>query len=68
MATNESRSMNRDLSEGMTDGKYKKLVTRERGGVVDPLTEESRRDLSRINYDREQAPVMLRPDGKVFRG
>ena len=35
MAVNDSRSMNRDLRLGMTDGKYKSL-TPDRGGEIDP--------------------------------
>ena len=35
MAVNESRSLNRDLVLGATDGKFKTL-TPDRGGVVDP--------------------------------
>jgi hypothetical protein len=35
MAVNYSRSMNRDLRLGVTDGKYKSL-TPDRGGEVDP--------------------------------
>lgn len=35
MAVNDSRSMNRDLTLGATDGKFKSL-TPDRGGDVDP--------------------------------
>lgn len=35
MAVNDSRSMNRDLRLGATDGKFKSL-TPDRGGDVDP--------------------------------
>jgi hypothetical protein len=35
MAVNDSRSMNRDLRLGATDGKFKSL-TPDRGGEVDP--------------------------------
>lgn len=39
-----SRSMNADLHEGLTDGKYKKVV-QNRGGVVNPATYRARSDL-----------------------
>lgn len=35
MAVNDSRSMNRDMKLGATDGKFKSL-TPDRGGDVDP--------------------------------
>lgn len=35
MAVNDSRSMNRDLRLGATDGRYKSLAP-DRGGEVDP--------------------------------
>jgi hypothetical protein len=35
MAVNDSRSMNRDLKLGTTDGKFK-CLTPDRGGDVDP--------------------------------
>lgn len=35
MAVNDSRSMNRDLTLGATDGRFKSL-TPDRGGDVDP--------------------------------
>lgn len=41
MAVNESRSMNADLREGLTDGVVKKL-TPDRGGVTDSGTVVSR--------------------------
>ena len=69
MAENTSRSMNRDLDEGLTDGKYKKRATRERGGQIDPATLMNRRDLNDIWYGvHAEAPIKVRPDGKVARG
>lgn len=41
MAVNDSRSMNRDLRLGMTDGKFKSL-TPDRGGDVDPTAATAR--------------------------
>lgn len=66
MAVNSSRSQNRDLTEGMTDGKYKKLATRERGGEIDHATAMSRKHLSPVFYgDQVEAPIKVRPDGKL---
>ena len=72
MAENTSRSQNRDLSEGMTDGKYKKIATRERGGVVEAATALSRKHLGGGTagawadyYGMVEAPVKVRPDGKL---
>jgi hypothetical protein len=41
MAVNDSRSMNRDLRLGTTDGKFKSL-TPDRGGEVDPTSATAR--------------------------
>lgn len=73
MGMNASRNMNRDLSEGMTDGKYKKINTRERGGEIDPATRLNRKHLSAAGpygpladyYGMVEAPVKVRPDGKL---
>lgn len=70
MAVNQTRSMNVDLTEGMTDGKYKKIATRERGGVIDPATAANRQALMGNNpltdyYGMNEAGVMVRPDGKL---
>lgn len=72
MAANESRSQNRDLSEGMTDGKYKKIATRERGGEVEHATALNRKHLGggasgalADYYGMVEAPVKVRPDGKL---
>jgi hypothetical protein len=57
--------MNAELSEGMTDGKYKKIIT-ERGGpgVTDSLTARARVDLNDVWYGRHEDEVKIRPDGK----
>ena len=57
-----SRSMNQELSEGSTDGKYKKIV-RDRGGVVEPGTYESRADLDDMWYGFHEKQVKVAPDG-----
>lgn len=64
----ESRSMNRDLMEGMSDGKYQKVV-QHRGGVVEKeLAYGEVEDLSDTYYGIHEAPVKRLPDGTVDRG
>jgi hypothetical protein len=57
--------MNAELSEGMTDGKYKKIIA-ERGGigVTDSLTSRTRVDLNDVWYGRHEEEIKVRPDGK----
>lgn len=62
MAVNMSRSMNSDLAEGMSDGSYKKVVM-DRGGVVEPGTYDSRRDLSDLFHGIHEAPNKTLGDG-----
>lgn len=57
-----SRGMNAALSEGATDGKYKKIV-RDRDGVVDPATAENRRDLNDEWFGFHEKRVKVAPDG-----
>ena len=57
-----SRSMNAELSEGSTDGKYKKVV-RDRGGVIDPGTLTERADLDDRYYGIHEKQVKVAPDG-----
>lgn len=56
------RSMNDALSEGSTDGKYKKVVT-DRGGVVGEETYENRADLNDQWFGIHEKPVKVAPDG-----
>lgn len=50
MAYPKCRSMNRALEEGMTDGRYKKVVM-DRGGVPEgELAYKCRENLDSINY------------------
>lgn len=58
----ESRGMNDALSEGSTDGKYKKIVNN-RDGVIDPGTYEERADLSDQWYGIHEKQVKVTPDG-----
>ena len=62
MAFPQSRSMNADLNEGMTDGKYKKIV-QNRGGQVDPATHAARADLNDQWFGFTEKPVKVAPDG-----
>jgi len=70
MAVNQQRRLNGDLSEGMTDGKYKKVNTRERGGLVEHSTALNRAGMDPSNplvdwYGMGvEDPVKVRPDGR----
>lgn len=59
-----SRSMNRDLNEGLSDGTYRKVVTN-RGGVAEGTTTTARRDLDAEHYGpiHTEAPTKVAPDG-----
>lgn len=54
--------MNAALSEGTTDGKYKKVVN-DRDGVVEKGTYESRSDLHDQWFGIHEQPVKVAPDG-----
>jgi hypothetical protein len=58
-----SRSMNSELNEGATDGKYKKVV-RDRG-QAEGATHASRLDLDDYYYGIHEEPLKVRPDGKL---
>jgi hypothetical protein len=62
MAQARPRSANAELSEGMTDGKYKKVIT-DRGGVVEGTTYQDRQDLADVWHGIHEAPVKVLPDG-----
>lgn len=64
MAVNTSRSQNAELAEGMSDSKYKKVVT-DRGGAVDPATWEARRDLTDAHFGIHEARVKTLGDGSI---
>jgi hypothetical protein len=55
MAVNDSRSMNRDMRLGATDGKFKSL-TPDRGGDVDPTAATLRMNVTKSLY----------PTGEVY--
>lgn len=67
MAVNQSRSMNSDLSEGATDGKYKKIETAEKGGVVEPADLGNKQALNDQWYGIHEARTKVRPDGMIVR-
>lgn len=50
MAVNESRSMNRDLVLGATDGKFKSLAPN-RGGELDPTSSAVRAHELQLQYN-----------------
>lgn len=62
MAFPPSRGLNNALSEGSTDGKYKK-INPNRDGVVDPATYENRIDLNNNWYGVTEKKVKVAPDG-----
>lgn len=67
MAYPAPRSLNRDLMEGMSDGKYQK-VNQNVGGVVEKeLAYGELEDLSDTYYGIHEAPVKRLPDGTVDR-
>lgn len=59
-----SRSMNAELNEGATDGKYKKVV-QNRGGAIDPATAKNRADLDDAYYGIHEIQPKVRPDGRI---
>lgn len=59
-----SRSMNGELNEGATDGKYKK-VTPNRGGHVEHTTQQERDDLKDTWYGIHEMGTKVRPDGRT---
>lgn len=68
MAENMSRSMNDDLAEGATDGKYKKVRGPDRGGDIDPVNAGNKSHLDSIYYGNTNVEVARKilPDGTVF--
>lgn len=61
----DPRSMNRDLMEGMSDGKYKKIIAN-RGGIVEKnLAYASREDLSDTYYGIHEDDIKSLPDGTL---
>lgn len=64
MAYAQSRSMNAELNEGATDGKYKKIVVDRGGiGVAQSATTRARVDLHDVWYGTHEEQIKTRPDG-----
>jgi hypothetical protein len=61
---NPSRSLNGDLHEGMSDGKYKKIAMN-RGGVIEALTYHDREALNDKWYGIHELRTKVLPDGTV---
>lgn len=61
-----SRSVNAELNEGATDGKYKKVINN-RGGAVEHTSQFDRDDLKDVWYGIHETPVKIRPDSKTVR-
>lgn len=60
MAVNNSRSMNGELAEGMSDGVYKKITMDRSRTPNDDATYAARRDLAPIHFGfREQQHKVL---------
>jgi hypothetical protein len=63
----EMRSLNADLMEGMSDGKYQKVIEN-RGGVVEKeLAYGTLEDLSDTYYGIHEAQIKRLPDGTLDR-
>lgn len=60
MAYPQARSMNGDLNEGATDGKYKKVIN-DRGGRVGATTYAERRDLNDNWFGIHETPDKVIP-------
>lgn len=63
-AASPMRKLNSEMYEGLTDGKYKKVV-RDRGGYVEDCTYESRRDLDDLYFGIHEDPTKVLPDGRI---
>jgi hypothetical protein len=60
MAYPGTRSVNRELEAGATDGKYRKVIA-DRGGVVERDFVANRADLTNAFYGIHEAPTMEVP-------
>lgn len=59
------RSMNKDLEEGMSDGKYKKICPNRGGVTEDRLLYAERADLYDVYYGIHETPDKRLPDGTL---
>lgn len=64
MAYAPTRSTRGELNEGMTDGKYKKVV-QNRGGFPESTTWKERVDLEPAYYGIHEDQTKVRPDAKT---
>lgn len=64
MAYAQPRSANEALHEGMTDGKYRKVIT-DRGGIFEMCTWDARQDLTDGWHGIHEEPVKVLPDGRM---
>lgn len=55
-----TRSMNAEMNEGSTDGKYKKVI-QDRGGSVESGTYDDRRILDDAWHGIHEAPAKINP-------
>lgn len=62
-----NRSMNHDLEEGMTDGKYKKIAPNRGGETEKELHYAERVDLYDMHYGVHETPAKRLPDGTLDR-
>jgi hypothetical protein len=60
MAYAKTRSVNRELEAGATDGKYRKVIA-DRGGEVEHTFVENRMDLTSAFYGIHESPVFQVP-------
>lgn len=60
MAYPSTRSVNRELEAGATDGRYRKVIA-DRGGEVEHTFMEGRLDLTNAFYGIHEAPSMQVP-------
>jgi hypothetical protein len=65
MAYPALRSMNKDLEEGMSDGKYKKICPNRGGDVEKELLYSGRVDLSDTYFGIHEITAKSLPDGTV---
>lgn len=63
MSYPRSRSATAELAQGAIDGTYK-LVTQNRGGVIDPATYAARKDLADVWSGIHEQFVKVLPDGR----
>jgi hypothetical protein len=66
MSVNSSRSMNKDMVEGATDGTLKKRTGGQRGGVVEPTSAWLHDEA--VKRGSSSGPPISPPYGEVFEG